>query len=259
MMVSALWRHEAVIGEASARLLATTSGWQAYTFDDTALLKQGDQSVGVSHQYAGCIGGLANCQSLITLGVAQEHVSAPLATSLYLPPRWDDDAKRRARFHVPADVRSHPKWKIGQELLLALEAEGLLPLPVLGDSPYGDVTEFPRCFARETSLVRRQGQHDAHGLGRGHDVSPTALGAGRRTPRRAPATDHPEQAASDRRVRRHLGGSPVDPGRMATRESRRAAGALRRGAGPTSVGVGSGVHPEDLLRRGVAAAPLARG
>ena len=152
MMASDLWRHEAVMGEASARLLATSSGWQAYTLDDTALLKQGDQSVGVSNQYAGCIGGLANCQSLVTLGVAQEHASAPLAMSLYLPPRWDADAVRRARCHVPEDVHSRPKWRMGQELLLAMEAEGLPPLPVLADSAYGDVTEFRRWLQERDRL-----------------------------------------------------------------------------------------------------------
>ena len=144
MLASDRWRHEAVTGEAAARLLATISGWQAHTLNDTALLKQGDQSVGVSNQYVGCVGELGNCQSLVTLSVAQEHASAPLAMSLYLPQRWDKDAERQARCHVPEGVHSRPRWHIVRELLEAAEVEGLAPLPVLADSAYGDVTEFRR-------------------------------------------------------------------------------------------------------------------
>ncbi len=144
MLAADDWRHESLMWDASADLLAETSGWQAYTLDDTSLLKQGDQSVGVQNQYAGCVGGLANCQVLVSLGVAQEQASAPLAMQLYLPPTWDHDEVRRQRCHVPGDVRARPKWEIGRDLVAALRVNGLPILPLLADSLYGEVTELRR-------------------------------------------------------------------------------------------------------------------
>ena len=85
------WRHDLVMWEGGRRLLEQTSGWSAYTLDDTALLKQGTESVGVQFQYAGCLGHTANCQALVTIGIAQEHVSAPLAAELFLPEKWAGD------------------------------------------------------------------------------------------------------------------------------------------------------------------------
>ena len=53
--------------------------------DDTTLLKSGRQSVGVAIQYSGLVGTTANCQSLVSLSLATEAVSMPVACDLYLP------------------------------------------------------------------------------------------------------------------------------------------------------------------------------
>lgn len=142
MLSDGEWRHHALMWQGAARLLDLTDGWQAYTLDDTALLKQGEHSVGVANQYAGCVGGLANCQVLVTLGLAQEHVSTPLAHTLFLPAAWDRDEARRAACHVPSAVRHRPKWQLAIEHLANVESWGLPRLPVLVDSAYGDVAEF---------------------------------------------------------------------------------------------------------------------
>jgi len=136
------WSHAALISEGTQRLLRQEPGWTVLTLDDTALLKQGSHSVGVSNQYAGCVGGLANCQVVVTVGLAQEHVSAPCAARVFLPEAWCDDEKRRAECHVPSRLKYQAKWQLGLELLGRLQDEDVPKLPVLADSLYGDVTDF---------------------------------------------------------------------------------------------------------------------
>jgi SRSO17 transposase len=138
------WRHTAMMWESAERFVDATSGWEGYTLDDTALLKQGTHSVGVGNQYAGCVGGLANCQVLVTLGIAQDHVSSPLAHELFLPTAWDTDAARRAACHVPETARHRTKWQMALDLLDQLDTWGMPRLPVLADSGYGDIVAFRR-------------------------------------------------------------------------------------------------------------------
>ncbi len=136
------WRHGPVMWGGTHQLIERTQNWHAYALDDTAILKQGTHSVGVHNQYAGCAGGLANCQVIVTLSIVQEHVSAPCAGQLFLPQAWCDDPERRVRCHVPLTVSYQPKWQMGLDLIQRIEFEGLPRLPVLGDSLYGDVVEF---------------------------------------------------------------------------------------------------------------------
>src|SRR5215217_5686848 len=52
--------------------------------DDTAFPKQGAHSVGVARQYCGQLGKQDNCQVAVSLSVANDHASLPLAYRLYL-------------------------------------------------------------------------------------------------------------------------------------------------------------------------------
>ena len=144
MLTDPDWRHTAMMWESAERFVGATTGWEGYTLDDTALLKQGSHSVGVGNQYAGCVGGLSNCQVLVTIGIAQDHVSSPLAHELFLPEAWDSDPKRRAACHVPETARHRPKWEMALDLLEQLDTWGMPRLPVLTDSGYGDVVAFRR-------------------------------------------------------------------------------------------------------------------
>src|SRR3954464_11649420 len=62
--------------------------------DDTALPKKGKQSVGVAPQYATVLGKQANCQTLVSVTLAQHEVPVPLALRLYLPEVWTEDPTR---------------------------------------------------------------------------------------------------------------------------------------------------------------------
>ena len=70
-------------------------GADAYlVIDDTALPKKGTLSVGVARQYCGQLGKRANCQSLVSLTLAQGEVPVPVGLRLFLPDGWALDAER---------------------------------------------------------------------------------------------------------------------------------------------------------------------
>ena len=114
----------------------------AWIVDDTACPKKGPHSVGVARQYCGVLGKQENCQVAVSVSAANDAVSVPLASELYLPESWAHDRARRRRAGVPAAVPFRPKWQIALGQIRALQAEGLSPAPVGADAAYGDVTEF---------------------------------------------------------------------------------------------------------------------
>src|SRR3954470_14752163 len=76
---------------------------RAWLVDDTGLPKKGRLSVGVARQYCGQLGKRDNCRVAVTLSVASEHASLPVAYRLYLPEGWADDPARRAVAGVPEE------------------------------------------------------------------------------------------------------------------------------------------------------------
>jgi SRSO17 transposase len=109
--------------------------------DDTALLKKGRMSVGVAHQYAGCVGKRANCQVMVSLTLARAEVPVPAALRLFLPDDWRGDETRLARAAVPASRLADDAPRTKPEIALAeidrLLAAGVRFGAVLGDAGYG--------------------------------------------------------------------------------------------------------------------------
>jgi SRSO17 transposase len=115
---------------------------RAWIVDDTGLPKKGKLSVGVARQYCGQLGKRDNCQVAVTLSVANEHASLPVAYRLYLPEAWAADPARRATAGVPEEVgfRTKPAIALGQ-VRQAL-ADGMPPGVVVTDAGYGNDTGF---------------------------------------------------------------------------------------------------------------------
>ena len=63
--------------------------------------KKGRESVGVARQYCGQVGKQDNCRVAVSLSVATEKASMPVAFRLYLPETWAQDRKRRKKTGVP--------------------------------------------------------------------------------------------------------------------------------------------------------------
>lgn len=97
-------------------------GW--WIIDDTGFPKQGRHSVGVARQYCGMLGKQDNCQVAVSVSLACEAASLPVAWQLYLPREWAEDPVRRAKAGVPEAVAFATKLAIALAQLEQLLAQG---------------------------------------------------------------------------------------------------------------------------------------
>ena len=113
-----------------------------WIIDDTGYPKKGKHSVGVARQYCGQLGKQDNCQVAVSISLASEQASLPVAYRLYLPRDWASDRSRRKQAQVPASVRFQTKPQIALAQLEALLAQGAPHHCVLADAGYGVETQF---------------------------------------------------------------------------------------------------------------------
>jgi len=121
---------------------------RAWIIDDTGFPKKGVHSVGVARQYCGQLGKQDNCQIAVSLTVANEHASLPIAFRLYLPEDWAADPVRRARAGVPEDIAFKTKPQIALDQIKAARADGVPEGVVLADAGYGINTAFRTALTR---------------------------------------------------------------------------------------------------------------
>src|SRR5919205_1938270 len=138
------WDDEPLEAELLARADRLVGGPDAIlVIDDTALPKKGQLSVGVAPQYASALGKNANCQTLVSLTLAQGEVPVPIALRLFPPEAWTGNADRMSRAGVP-EARRAPRTK--PEIALAeidrVRAAGLTFGTVLADAGYGMSAPF---------------------------------------------------------------------------------------------------------------------
>src|ERR671932_1658021 len=106
-VAKAAWDDAALLGAVRDRALPAMlerGPVRAWIVDDTGLPKKGRLSAGVARRYCGQLGKRENCQVAVTLSVATEAASLPIAYRLYLPEAWADDQARRTMAGVPEEV-----------------------------------------------------------------------------------------------------------------------------------------------------------
>jgi len=110
--------------------------------DDTGFPKKGTHSVGVTRQYCGVLGKQDNCQVAVSVSLACQTGSLPVAWSLYLPKEWAEDMPRREKAGVPYGVQFATKPTIALAQIERLMEQGAPRHCVLADAGYGVETAF---------------------------------------------------------------------------------------------------------------------
>jgi len=136
------WSDTAVLERVRDWVLPRMSGPLYWIVDDTGFPKKGNHSVGVARQYCGQLGKQDNCQVAVSLSVASEESSLPIAFRLFLPKPWAEDAQRRKQAHIPREIAPATKPDIAlAQIYEALDA-GVAPGVVLTDAGYGNGSQF---------------------------------------------------------------------------------------------------------------------
>jgi SRSO17 transposase len=143
-LTDAPWEPEPVIDQLQAYVgarLATPRG--VVVVDDSGVVKQGDQSVGVARQYSGTLGKVGNCQIGVFLAYASERGHALVDQRLYLPRAWIADPERCKAAGVPEQVTYQSKAEQALAMIRQSRKRGCLPAQwVTADAGFGEIPTF---------------------------------------------------------------------------------------------------------------------
>jgi SRSO17 transposase len=131
-----------LVVRAVAERVVPAIGVQAWVLDDTGFPKDGKSSPGVKRQYSGTLGKIGNCQIGVSVHAVGSKGTVPLGWALYLPEEWCEDAERRRKAKIPAEVQFKTKLQLGRELVERAGGWDIARAPVLGDEAYGKNTEL---------------------------------------------------------------------------------------------------------------------
>jgi SRSO17 transposase len=106
--------------------------------DETSFPKSGTHSVGVTRQYCGAPGKVANCQVAVTAALWTGQRAWPMGALLYLPEAWTSDPPRRTAAQIPPAVEFQEKWRLALTLVRRTRAAGVTLTGVVADAEYGD-------------------------------------------------------------------------------------------------------------------------
>jgi SRSO17 transposase len=131
--------HQQLVGET----LGEADG--VVLIDESGVVKQGDDSVGVAAQYCGAVGKVANSQVGVYLGYVSRQGYSLLEGQLFLPDEWFDEAHRSqwTACGIPAALTYQSKPQIALALLDRAIQRGNLPFQwVAADELYGNAPAF---------------------------------------------------------------------------------------------------------------------
>jgi SRSO17 transposase len=155
VLTDARWDDGAVTTQLQAYLASRLNHpLSVWAVDESGVVKQGKKSAGVSRQYCGAVGKVANCQIGVFLAHVGPHGRALVDKRLWLPKEWTEDPDRCARAGVPEAARTYQsKPELALALLRRAKALGHLVADwVTGDDAYGASPEFRDGVAKEGFL-----------------------------------------------------------------------------------------------------------
>jgi SRSO17 transposase len=140
------WDQEPVVA-IHQRLVGETLGEPdgIALIDESGIVKQGDDSVGVARQYCGSVGKIANSQVGVYLGYVSSKGYGAVEGCPFLPEQWFTEAyaDKRKACGVPEELTFKTKPEIAVELLQNAIHRGGLPFQwVAADELYGDSPAF---------------------------------------------------------------------------------------------------------------------
>lgn len=138
--------------------LLKKSSEAALLVDDTGMVKKGIHSVGVARQYCGEAGKPENCQVAVSLTIANDFGSLPIAYRLYLPENWANDRVLRRKAKIPDEIVFLTKLEIALSQIEDALRSGVPRGPVLADAGYGHDSKF-RSRVTELGLPYCVGVH----------------------------------------------------------------------------------------------------
>lgn len=141
IVAEAAWSDAALLREVRRQVVPAWTRKHplaAWIVDDTGFPKKGTHSVGVTRQYCGQLGKQENCRVAVSLSLATEQASLPVAYQLYLPEIWAQDRERRNQAGVPEEIRFQTKPEIALDQIRGLVDEDVPRAPVLADAAYGN-------------------------------------------------------------------------------------------------------------------------
>ena len=141
------WSDAQVLGKVREMVLPRIERYgpiEAWIIDDTSFPKQGRHSVGVAHQYCGQLGKQANCQTAVSLSLANHDASLPVAYRLYLTKAWAEDDVRRRKAGVPEEITFKTKPELALEQIRWACDVGLPGHMALLDAGYGHDSKLRR-------------------------------------------------------------------------------------------------------------------
>ena len=145
LVADADWSDRTLLAAVTAQVLPTVLKKNLpchWIVDDTGFGKKGTHSVGVARQYCGRLGKTDNCQVAVSLSLANERGSLPVAYQLYLPQEWAGDRARRSRAGVPREIAFRTKGAMALEQIQQALAAGLPRGVVLADAAYGTEADW---------------------------------------------------------------------------------------------------------------------
>jgi len=132
------WDWKAALAALQRFILAHLGDAEAIVvLDETAELKKGTMTAGVSRQHAGITGQVENCQTVVFAAYVTARGHTLSGFRLYLPKQWCGDKQRRQRAHVPDETEFATKPALGTAMITAAAGAGVPFAWAAADEVYG--------------------------------------------------------------------------------------------------------------------------